>query len=59
MVSTTTNERYVCLIIENDEEAYWQLKVEREQIEDEIGASLIWLEPEETRGGNKKTNTCP
>lgn len=52
---TTANERYVTLIIEDDEEAYWQLEAKREQIEDKIGASLVWLEPEETRGGNMRS----
>lgn len=50
--NTTEGERYVCLIIEDDEEAYWQLEADREQIEDEMGTSLVWIEPEETRGGN-------
>lgn len=28
------------------------MEAEREQIEDEISASAVWLEPEETPGGN-------
>lgn len=37
--SATANERYVYLVTADDEEAYWQLEVEREQIEDESGVT--------------------
>ncbi|WP_122091099.1 DUF4268 domain-containing protein [Halalkalicoccus subterraneus] len=53
--NTTEDERYISLIIEDDEETYWQLEAEREQIEDEIGESLVWIEPEKTRGGNMRS----
>lgn len=53
--NTTEDERYITLIIESDEDAYRQLKAEREQIEDEIGAPLDWIDPEETRGGNMRS----
>ena len=52
---TTEAEQYIGLVIEDDEDAYWQLEAEREEIEDEIGEPLVWIEPEETRGGNMRS----
>jgi hypothetical protein len=48
-------KRDITLFIEDDEQAFWQLEEEQEQIEDEIGHSLNWDEPEETRSGNMRS----
>lgn len=48
-------ERGIILYVEDDEQAFWQLHDEKEQIEEELGHSLNWVEPEETRGGNMRS----
>lgn len=44
------------LIIEDDEDAYWELQSEKETIEDELGTELVWDEPRETRSGKMRSN---
>jgi len=48
-------ERGITLFIEDDEEVFWELIDEQNQIEDEIGHSLEWAEPKETRTGNMRS----
>ncbi len=48
-------ERAIILTIEDDEQAFWQLHDEKEQIEEELGHPLNWVEPEETRSGNMRS----
>ena len=48
-------ERGITLLIEDDEQAFWQLHEEKEQIEAEFGDELNWIEPEETRTGNMRS----
>lgn len=48
-------ERAIILYVEDDEEAFWQLHEEKEQIETELDYSLQWSEPEETRSGNMRS----
>jgi hypothetical protein len=43
------------LIIEDNEEAFWQLKEEEARIEEELGRDVIWEEPHETRSGNMRS----
>ena len=49
--NTRENRIYAGLLIRDDEQAYLELETEKEQIEEEIGTSLHWIEPEETRAG--------
>ena len=44
------------LIIEDNEDAYWELYEERETIEDELGTELVWDEPRKTRSGKMRSN---
>lgn len=48
-------ERGITLFIEDDEQAFWKLKEEQAEIEDEMGQTLEWVEPEETRSGNMRS----
>ena len=48
-------ERGITLFVEDDEQAFWQLHEDKEQIEAELGHSLNWTEPEETRSGNMRS----
>ena len=43
------------LIVEDDEDAFWELQANKEAIEDELGAELVWDEPQETRSGNMRS----
>jgi len=49
------HELSVTFIIEDDAEAYHELEAQRDEIEAELGASLVWIEPEETRSGNMRS----
>lgn len=49
------HELVVTLIIEDDADAYHELEADRQEIEAEIGDSLRWVEPEETRSGNMRS----
>ena len=49
--NTKEDRLYAGLLIRDDEQAYLKLETNREQIEEEIGTSLHWIEPEETRAG--------
>lgn len=44
------------LIIEDNEEAFWELHAEKETIETEFGTELVWDEPRETRAGKMRSN---
>ncbi|WP_049996229.1 DUF4268 domain-containing protein [Halococcus sediminicola] len=44
------------LIIEDNEEAFWELKDEEDAIERELECEVEWEEPRETRGGNMRSN---
>lgn len=44
------------LIIEDNEEAFWELHSEKEAIEKEFGEALAWDEPRETRSGKMRSN---
>jgi len=44
------------LIINDDEEAFWELKSQQDAIEKEIGSQLVWDEPRETRSGKMRSN---
>lgn len=48
-------ERGITLTVEDDEEGFWRLEDEREEIEGEMGESLVWIEPEETRSGKMRS----
>lgn len=48
-------ERGITLYIKDDEEAFWELIDDQNQIEEEIGQSLEWVEPKETRTGNMRS----
>jgi len=48
-------ERGITLYIEDNEQAYRELVDEQEQIEEEIGRSLEWVEPNKTRTGNMRS----
>ena len=48
-------KRGITLFVEDDEQAFWQLHEDKEQIEAELGHSLNWVEPEETRSGNMRS----
>ncbi len=48
-------ERGITLYIEDDEDAFWQLVEDQDQIETELGHSLEWVEPKETRTGNMRS----
>ena len=43
------------LVIRDDADAFHELESQKKEIEDEIGESLVWLEPEETRAGKKRS----
>jgi len=49
------HERGITLYIEDDEDAFWQLVEDQDQIETELGHSLEWVEPKETRTGNMRS----
>ena len=48
-------ERGITLYIEDDEDAFWELVEDQDQIEAELGHSLEWIEPKETRTGNMRS----
>ena len=48
-------QRGITLFIEDDEAAFYELVKDRDQIEDELGHSLAWVEPTETRTGNMRS----
>ncbi|GAB7020855.1 DUF4268 domain-containing protein [Halostagnicola bangensis] len=50
------NTLRVDLIIQDNEDAFWELKSEEEMIEDELGEEVIWREPRETQSGNMRSN---
>lgn len=52
---TNGDERSIGLVIDDDEEGFWQLEAQREEIEAELGDSLVWNEPEETRTGKMRS----
>ena len=47
---------YLDLIIEDNEEAFLELKSEEETIEQELGCEVEWEEPRETQSGNMRSN---
>lgn len=49
------NQLAVVMMIEDDAEAFWDLESQRESIESEIGQSLCWNEPTETRANNMRS----
>jgi hypothetical protein len=49
------NELRAELVIRDDEEAYWQLHEDREEIDAELDRDLVWNEPEETRAGKDRS----
>ena len=49
------NQLAVVMMIEDDAEAFWDLEAQRESIESEIGQSLCWTEPTETRANNMRS----
>lgn len=51
----TESERYITLVIEDDETLFYQLEDQRDEIENEIGHSLDWVNPEETRSGKMRS----
>lgn len=51
----TARERHLGLVIEDDEDAYFALESQQEQIEAEIGQPLLWIEPSETQGGKMRS----
>ena len=54
-VYSDEHELSVTLIIEDDAEAYRELEAHRSEIEAELGDSLVWVEPEETRSGKMRS----
>lgn len=44
------------LIIEDNEDAYWELKRQEVELEAELGMELQWDEPRETRSGKMRSN---
>ncbi len=44
------------LVIEDNEEAFWELQADKEAIEDEFGTEVVWDEPRETRSGKMRSN---
>ncbi|EMA43110.1 DUF4268 domain-containing protein [Halococcus saccharolyticus] len=56
VVLSQENELRLDLNIEDDEEAFWELKSEEEAIEQELGREVEWGEPRETRTGKMRSN---
>lgn len=50
------NKLRIDLIINDDEEAFWELESQKDAIEAEIGSALVWDEPRETRSGRMRSN---
>lgn len=50
------SELRVELLIEDGEDAFWELKSEEEAIEDELGETVRWGDPRETRAGNMRSD---
>lgn len=50
------NELRLELIIEDDEDAFWELKSEETTFEGELDAEMYWEEPQETRGGKMRSH---
>ena len=48
-------ERGITLYIEDDEDAFWELIEDQDQIEAKLGHSLDWVKPKETRTGNMRS----
>lgn len=54
-VNTVENNLYCQLIIKDDPEAYQTLESQKDEIEEEIGESLIWSPPEEAQGDSNRS----
>lgn len=52
--NTVENRLYCQLVIKDDAEVYQKLESEKEQIEQEMGETLIWSPPEEAQGNSNR-----
>ncbi|WP_418280073.1 DUF4268 domain-containing protein [Halorubrum sp. DTA98] len=49
-------EIHISLTIDDDEEAFWELKSQEDEIGQALGTEVRWDEPEETRTGNMRSH---